>query len=272
MVGHICSSSAIAASKVYEQAKIIMMSATATNPKLTDESGGNVFRVSGRDDDQGPMGAHYLKAQWGDNKIAILHDGQAFGQGLAEQTKASLNQMGVQEALFEAFTPEKDDYSDLVAAIKAAEIDVAYIGGFPNEVGLIARQVRDQGYELQIVGGDGLQTSRFADIAGAAAEGVLFTSPRDPRGEPGAADVIGGLRAQGLDNPLIPTLYNYAAIQTWAQAVAAAGAFEFEEVSKALHNTAFNTVIGKVAFDDKGDVTESGFEWFVWTKDGPVPK
>jgi branched-chain amino acid transport system substrate-binding protein len=249
-----------------------MISAPATNPKLTDESGGNVFRVCGRDDDQGPMGAYYLDEHWGEDKIAILHDGEAFGRGLAEQAKAYLNRMGVQKALLEAYTPGEDDYSDLVAAMKAAEIDVAYVGGVQADIGLIARQARDRGQELQIVGGDSLQAPEFADTAGVAAEGVLFTAARDPSGEPEAAEVMSALRGQGLDDPIIAALYNYAAIQTWAQAVEAAGVFDLGEVSKVLHDQTFETVIGKVEFDDKGDVTEAGFEWFVWTKGGPVSK
>ena len=71
--------------------------------------------------------------------------------------------MGVQEALFEAYTPGEDDYSDLVAAMKAAEIDIAYVGGVQADIGLIARQARDRGQEvLQIVGGDSLQAPEFA--------------------------------------------------------------------------------------------------------------
>jgi branched-chain amino acid transport system substrate-binding protein len=99
--GHLCSGAGLAAWKVYEQAGVLMITGTAASPKLTDEGGANVFRICGRSDQEGQMAASYLAEQWGEKDIAILHDGSTYGQGVAEFTKAYLNRMGEQEALFE---------------------------------------------------------------------------------------------------------------------------------------------------------------------------
>jgi branched-chain amino acid transport system substrate-binding protein len=273
VAGHICSGAALAASKVYEKAGVLMMTGSATNPKLTDEGGANVFRICGRSDQEAQMAASYLAEQWRDKHIAILHDGQAYGQGAAELTKAYLNRMGEQEALFEQYTPGKDDYTDVVAKLKAADIDVVYIGGYPQEVGQIIRQAKEKGDEPQLVAGNGVGADpAFGEIAGPAADGALSIALRDTRQAPEAAEMMAAFRARGIDEPVIDAVYDYGVFQVWSQAVEKAGSLDLAKVTEALHSQQFDTVIGRVAFDTKGDVTESGFEWFVWTKGRPVAK
>jgi branched-chain amino acid transport system substrate-binding protein len=90
----------------------------------------------------------------------------------------------------------------------------------------------------------------------------------DVRGRPEAAEVVAKFHAQGYE-PLETTLYAYAAVQVWAQAVAAASSLDLQAVIAALHSRQFDTVLGKIGFDEKGDVT--GFEpwgWYVWQADG----
>ena len=111
VAGHWCSGSSIPASKVYEEAGILMITPASTNPKLTDEGGRNVFRLSGRDDEQGVVASEYRAEHGGDKKIAILHDGTAYGQGLADATRKQLNKRGVKEAMYESYRPGEVDYS-----------------------------------------------------------------------------------------------------------------------------------------------------------------
>ena len=85
--GPLCSGAAIPASKVFAETGVLMISPTATSPKLTEQGFRNVFRVVGRDDVQGKIAGDLLASRWGDKKIAILHDGQAYGKGLAEGTR-----------------------------------------------------------------------------------------------------------------------------------------------------------------------------------------
>jgi ABC-type branched-subunit amino acid transport system substrate-binding protein len=151
VAGHVCSHSSIPASKVYEQAGVLMISPASTNPRLTDEGGDNVFRVCGRDDQQGMVSGDYLADEWGGKKIAILHDSSTYGKGLADETRKQLNKRGVKAAMYEAYAPGERDYSELVSRLHAANIDVVYIGGYSSEAGLIVRQARDRGYGAQVV-------------------------------------------------------------------------------------------------------------------------
>jgi len=124
--GHNCSGSSIPASAVYEKAGILMISPASTNPKLTDEGGDNVFRVCGRDDQQGIVAGDYLADAWGDKKIAILHDGSTYGKGLADETRKQLNKRGVRETMYEAYVPSEVDYSPLVSKMQEAGIRCAF--------------------------------------------------------------------------------------------------------------------------------------------------
>jgi ABC-type branched-subunit amino acid transport system substrate-binding protein len=105
--GATCSGAAIPASEVYRRAGILMIEAGATNPRLTEDSDGHVFRIVGRDDRQGTIAADYLASRWRDKKIAIVHDIRPSGRGLAKEVKKRLNQRGISEALFAAYQPKR---------------------------------------------------------------------------------------------------------------------------------------------------------------------
>jgi branched-chain amino acid transport system substrate-binding protein len=271
VAGHGCSDAAIPAAPVYAQAGILMISPLATNPTLTERGLTNVFRMVGRDDVQGVMAGDYLADYWSDKRIAILHDGTAYVKGLADETKKHLNARGVAEKLYEQVEHGALDYGDLLERMKDARIDVVYFPGRDPEVGLFIRQARNRGMKFRLVTGDNNSTESFRMIAGDAAEGTLLTSYADSRGRPEAAKLVADLRAHHFP-PDLPPLYIYATIQVWAQAVEKAGTFEMAAVSRMLRDQDFDTVLGRIGFDDKGDVTGyEPFVWYVWKGDTYVP-
>jgi len=266
VAGHFCSGSSIPASKVYTEEGILQISPASTNPKLTEEGGPNVFRTCGRDDQQGTVAGNYLADHFKGKKIAIIQDKTAYGKGLADETKKQLNKRGIQEAMYEAYTAGEKDYSALVSKMKNAGIDVVYVGGYHTEAGLIVRQAREQGYGVQLVSGDALVTDEYWKITGKAGQGTLMTFSPDPRKNPAAAGVVKKFRAQKYE-PEGYTLYTYGAIQAWAQAATKAKSTNWKKVADALRAGQFNTVLGKIGFDKKGDVTAPGYVFYVW-KDG----
>lgn len=270
VVGHYCSGASIPASKVYEGAAVLQISPGSTNPLLTEQGRDNVFRVIGRDDKQGIVAGNYLADEWGEKKIAILHDGTTYGKGLADETRKQLNKRGVTEAVYDAYTPAKNDYSAEIAALQAAGIAVLYVGGYHAEVALIVRAARDRAYALQVISGDALATEEFALIAGLGAEGTLFTFSADPRRNPDAAPVVQRFRAENFE-PAGYTLLSYAAVQLWAQAVEKAASLELPAVIATLRGQEFDTVLGPVDFDDKGDLTNQSWVWYVWRGGEYVP-
>jgi branched-chain amino acid transport system substrate-binding protein len=268
VAGHWCSHSAIPASKIYEQSEILMIAPGAISSKLTDEGGPNVFRVCGRDDRQGAKVADYLADHWNGKKIAILDDGTTFGAGLADGARRRLHERGVRLALDEVYTPGEAEYSALASKMEAAGVEVFFVGGYHRETGLIFRQTRDRGYGLQLIANSAMATADFPMIAGPGLEGTVMMAAADARENPQAAEIVARFRAQGYDPPGF-TLYAYAAVQVWAQAVEAAGSLDLDPVALAMHSRQFETVLGRIGFDEKGDVT--GFDpwqWFVWQADG----
>jgi branched-chain amino acid transport system substrate-binding protein len=267
VVGHYCSHASIPASAVYEEAGVLMISPASSNPLLTELGRSSVFRVQTRDDAVGVVAGNYLADHWAGKKIAILHDNTIFGKGVAELSKAQLNRRGLSEAVYQAYFPGKADYSAEVAELQAADIAVAFIGGYHTEIGLMARQARDRGYRVQLIAGLTLATEEFGLIAGPAAEGTLFIDNPDPRRNPEAKAVIERFRASGFE-PEGQTLSAYGAVQAWAQAVQAAGSFDIKAVSAAMHGHEFETVLGRIGFDQKGDVTLQSPVVYVWHVNG----
>ncbi len=264
VVGHVCSSASLAASKIYEEAGIIMISPASTNPKVTDDGGPNVFRVIGRDDQQGAIAGDYLADKYAKSKIAILHDGQTYGLGLAEFTKRQLNERGVTEDIFDSYAPEQTDYKSLVDKLVDAKIEVLYVGGYQGDIGIIILQAKKKIPNLKLISGDSLVSGDFTIIAGEAGVGTYFTFGPDIRLKPEAATVTAAFRDEEDYEPAGFTLYSYGAVQAWAQAVQQAGSLQPDAVIDALKAGSFDTALGKIGFDEKGDVTGlSAFVWYV---------
>ncbi len=267
VAGHFCSGSSIPASSVYADEGILQISPASTNPALTENAVKkgwiNVFRVCGRDDAQGIVAGRFLASKFKGKKIAILHDKTAYGKGLADETLKNLRAAGGKEAMYEAYTANEKDYSALVSKMKAAGIDAFYVGGYHTEAALMIRQANEMGYKPQLVSGDALVTDEYWKIAGPAGEGTLMTFQPDPRKKAEAKAVVDAFRKANYE-PEGYTLYTYAAIQVWAQAAKKAGSLDMAKVSKAIRGSSFSTVIGTLNMDNRGDVKDPEYVWYVW--------
>ena len=141
---------------------------------------------------------------------------------------------------------------------------MVYVGGYHTEAGLILRQMRDQGMDAVLMGGDALVTQEYWSITGPAGEGTLMTFSPDPRKNPAAAEVVARFEEKGVE-PEGYVLYTYAAIQAWAEAAKKAGTTDAAAVVKALNGNAFDTVIGELRFDAKGDPNLPPYAVYRWS-------
>jgi branched-chain amino acid transport system substrate-binding protein len=265
VAGHFCSVASIPASKIYDEEGIIQISPAPGDPRLTDEGGDHIFRLAGREDRQAELAAQVLAHYFANRPIAILSNGGAYGNGLALHLKQILNERGIQEAVFEVYDPAETDHSALITELQAAGIAAIYIGGNYAEAGLIISQAHRQEFRPQLIGSDSLAAEEFWPLAGTAAQGTLVTYPLDPRTLADAAPIIARFRAQRFE-PEGVTLYTYAAIQVYAQAVVSAGTLEPEAVSRAMHRDSFSTVLGDIIFDQNGDMNLPGYVWHRWSE------
>lgn len=270
VVGHMCSHASLLAAGLYETADILMISPDSTHPRLTEEGRANVFRLIGRDDQQGRLAADLLTSRWAGKNIALLHDGSTYGEGLAAEIRKHLGQRGVTEALYDFYVPGKRDYSTLIERLEKARIDVLYIGGYGRDAGLILRTARERGLSLPLVGGDGLGMDGFWAAAGAAGEGTIFSARPNVGRTPEATEVLTRFQERGLGTRT-GGIGAYATVQVWAQAVERAGTSELGAVATMLRRGYFESILGPVAFDHKGDLEDAGWQWKVWRNGTHVP-
>lgn len=266
VVGHFNSGVSIPASEVYAENGILQITPASTNPNFTERGLWNTFRTCGRDDQQGAVAGKYIADNFKDGKVAVVHDKTPYGQGLADETKKAMNELGVTEVIYEGITAGEKDYSALIAKMKEAGVTVVYFGGLHTEAGLIMRQMDSQGLNATLMSGDGITSNELASIAGDAVDGTLMTFPPDPRMNPNAADAVKKFRDAGFE-PEAYTLYSYAALQVIAEAAKAAASNDPETVATALKEKGpYTTVIGELGFDAKGDITRPDYVMYTWKK------
>src|ERR1700689_1079508 len=272
VIGHFNSGVTIPASEVYVDNGILMITPSATNPKVTERGLWDVFRTCGRDDQQGKLWADLALGELKDKKIAIIHDKTNYGQGLADAARVAMNAGGKKEVLYEGVNTGEKDYSAIVSKIKASGADYLMWGGLHTEGGLIIRQMRDQGMKTVVISGAGIPDNEFASIGGPGVEGTLMSFGPEPRNNPNAKDVVAEFKAKGYE-PEGYTLYSYAAMQILKQAAEEVGALDPHKIAEVMHSgMTFKTVIGDIAYDKKGDRTTVDYVWYVWKKgdDGKI--
>ncbi len=266
VVGHFYTSATLRADDVYQAAGILVISPSASDPRLTERGLTNVFRLASRSDRQGEIAGHYLAANFADRKLAILHDRSTYGKGLADKVKTAANAQGLNEVLFEGVNAGDKDYAALIGRLKAAGADIVFWGGLYPEAALLLRQLRDQGLATRLMAGDAISAGEFAASAGPAAEGALFTFPVDPQKRPQAAGLVKRLASRNI-RPDPYVFASYAAVEILKQAAETAGSLEPGRIADVIHSgRSFATVLGDVAFEANGDSRRSEFVVYGWKK------
>lgn len=267
-VAHACSGTTVPAVNIYEQEGIVAITPGATSPLVTDTIKPHYFfRTIGRDDQQGPFAADYIADVLKPKTIAVLHDKQTYGSGVATQVKDTLTKEGVNVALFEGINVGDSDYSAIITKLKSAGVDLVYFGGYHPELGLLLRQSREQGLKVQFMGPEGTANQDLVAIAGPAIEGLLVTLPADFTKLPGNESIVKAFKDAKRDPDGAFQMPAYAAVQILADSITAVGE-DPAKVADYMHKTTFNTGIGKVEYDAKGDLKNFEFAVYKWDKNG----
>ena len=175
--GHIFSGATKAAIPIYEKAGLPMMSPSATNPDLTKQ-GSKVFnRLVFTDAFQGKYAAEYLFNKLKVTDLAIIHDGQAYGQGLAQVVNDTYTGLGGKVVAFQAITPGESDYTAVLADIASKKPQAIFYGGYTAEAVVLVNELKQSGLEgVVFFGDDGTFGQDFLDRTGANGEGAFATS------------------------------------------------------------------------------------------------
>ncbi|MBF0178012.1 MAG: branched-chain amino acid ABC transporter substrate-binding protein [Magnetococcales bacterium] len=269
VIGHFCSSSTIPATEIYAEAGILAMTPGSTNPKVTERNLPTVFRTCGRDDQQGGAGAEYVVQKLKAKRIAIIHDKDTYGQGLADAMRARLHALGLKEVLYEGLTRGEKDFNALVTKIKSQTADAVYFGGLHAEAGVLVRQMREQGLQAPLISGDGIVSQEFVASAGGPrfVENVYMTFGRDARKIYTGRKVVESFRKAGYE-PEGYTLYSYATLQSIAAAMTATRSEQGDLLAQWLHSNKVDTIMGSKAWDAKGDLQVTDYVMYRWSSDG----
>ncbi len=271
VLGHICSGATKAALGIYKEAKIVVMSPSATNPSLT-QSGEypNFFRTIASDDAQAKLEVDFALNTLKVKKIAVLHDKGDYGKGLAEYAKKFLEAAGPDKAevvLFEGITPGAVDYSAIVQKIKRKGAEAVIFGGYHPEASKIVTQMRKKKMKTIFISDDGVKDDTFIKVAKKYAEGVYATGPKDVSKNPLAIKareehkkVYGSDPGAFYDNA-------YAAALALLNAIQKAGSTDYDAIVKTLRTNLVDTPLGKIKFDKRGDAIGVGFAMYQ-VKDG----
>jgi len=252
VVGHLNSGTTIPASAIYHQAGIPMITGSATNPKLTEQGFDNVFRVVGRDDQQGPAIANYLAATDKPKVVAVIDDATAYGEGLANEVEKTLKAGGVQVLAREKGTDKTADWKAVLTKIKGERPDAVFYGGMDATGGPLLKQGKELGISAVFAFGDGACTDKMAELAGPAAEGMLCSQAGIP---PQAASktFLDAYKAKFNTDPILYAPFTYDAANLLIEAMRKADSADPAKYLPELHKISYMGATGKIEFDAKGD-------------------
>lgn len=264
VVGHLCSAASIAAAEVYAAEGIIQIAPGAPDPRFTDLRPGNgVFRIFGREDDQGRTVAAFLSEMPDEVSIAILDDLSVYGGRLADSVVEAMTEAGRPPALVESYSGAAPDFAALVDRLVAADIGAVFVGGAASSVADLRLEMDRREFRPILVGGDSLASPDYLNAAGNAADGTLLSAATDPRLNPESQAATDAILANG-GRPGMFGLYAFAAVEVWVAAATQAGTTEFADVVESIAIGLFDTAIGEVSFSPNGDLIMPGWAIYQW--------
>lgn len=267
VVGHLCSSSTQPATDVYEEEGVLAVTCS-TNPSITARGYEMIFRTIGLDSDQGPTAARYVIDHVKPKRVAIIHDKQQYGEGLAMSVRETLAAAGIEAVVTEGVTAGDKDFSSLITKLKRENVDFVYYGGYHPELGLIMRQSHATGFKPMFMGPEAVGNKEVSSIGGEASEGLLVTLPARYDLLPENKAVVELMRSRQQD-PTGPFVWtSVAAVQAMASVMKQVGTDDAAAVAAGLRGKTLDTAMGPLTWDQKGDLVGFEFGIYQWHADG----
>jgi branched-chain amino acid transport system substrate-binding protein len=272
VVGTLNTSVAEKVAPILNSQHVVMISPANTGPALTQGTDPNkkvrpfeyYFRVATTDLVQGPFAANYAYKTAGKRNVVVIHDKKSYGQGLALQFKAQFEKLGGKVPTVETVEPDDKDFSAVLSKIKRFNPDMIYFGGEYPAASLLTSQADQQGLKAPLMGGDGIYSKTFIDVAKEAGEGDLATSVGAPTDKlPTAKAFVDAYKAAGYADPYEAYgAYAYdaanAIINGLAKVLEGQDKITDElrpKLRQAIQDGTFDGVTGRVGFDEFGDTT-----------------
>lgn len=253
VIGHPCAAAAIAGAKIYAAEGIVFIAAAPRHPQLTKpRAGPTIFRLAGRDDQQGPAAGRYLASAYAGRRVAIIHDRTRYARDLADGVRAAFVAAAVAiHGEFGIVAGDKD-FSATIQAVQLQKVDAVFFAGFPTEAEALLNQMARAGFHPEVIAGDAVATT---GMAGQRLRVVLPWTAIDAQG---AGPLLARLSAAGYERSAA-AVTAYAAIQAWNNAALTAGTPAQSAVAQSLHATPADTIVGSVRFDPNGDAVVAAY-------------
>ena len=248
-----------ASQNIYDESGILQIATGSTAVRLSEKGLQYFFRTCPRDDDQGKVIARTITEK-GVKKVAVLHDNSTYSKGLADEAKAILEAQGMEIVFYDALTPGENDYTAILTKLKVAAPELVLATTYYPETGLLLRQKKEMGWNVQLMGGDSNSNPDLIKIAGAdAAAGYLMVCPPVPKDLPSeeAQSFLTAFQKKynGATPGSIWAVLAGDAFLVIAEAVRATESTDPEKLAEYLHTSLkdFPGLTGLLSFNEKGD-------------------
>jgi len=259
ILGEVASSRSIAAAPIAQNAKIPMLTPSSTNPEVT-KKGDYIFRSCFIDPVQGAAIAQFGAKSLNAKRAALMvARNQDYSTGLEKVINETFKKLGGEIVVTQSYQSGDQDFNAQITSIKGANPDVIFVPGYYGDVGLFAKQARDKGITVPLVGGDGWDSPSLYQIGGAALNGCYFSNHYSPDdADPAVQKFVSDYKARyngTVPDALAATAYDAARILF--DAIKRANSLEGAAIRDALAATKeFPGVTGKVTFNENRDAVK----------------
>ncbi|EMH4073508.1 branched-chain amino acid ABC transporter substrate-binding protein [Serratia marcescens] len=260
VVGHWNTGTSIPAARIYHDAGIAQVAPVATGHGYTQQGFDTSFRVMGHDDDGGNYAGQYavktLKAQ----RIAVIDDRTAFGQGLADEFIKSLQAQGVQPVTREYVDDKTVDFSAVLTTVRSKNADLIFFGGVDSQAAPLARKLKQLGMNAQLMGAGGFVSQTFLTLAQREGEGVVALEPGLPLEQmPGGKAFEQAYRDRYHTHIELHAPFAYDATRVLIAAIEQADSANPADYLPKLRAIHYQGVTGDIAFDAQGNLQQPSF-------------
>ncbi len=258
ILGEVASSRSIAAAPIAQNAKIPMLTPSSTNPEVT-KKGDYIFRSCFIDPVQGAAIAQFAARTLNAKRGALMVDRKNdYSTGLEKVINDVFTRLGGQIVVTQSYQAADQDFNAQITSIKGANPDVIFVPGYYGDVGLFAKQARDKGITVPIVGGDGWDSPSLYQIGGTALNGCYFSNHYSPDdADPLVQKFVNDYKSRfgTVPDALAATAYDAARIMF--DAIKRANSLEGPAIRNALAATKdYPGVTGKVTFNENRDAVK----------------
>jgi branched-chain amino acid transport system substrate-binding protein len=256
IVGHLNSGQTLAAMEIYKELPIVIITPTASEVSLTQKGYANFFRINANDTVQARVDAEFLVNTLAARRVAVLHNDDPYGIGLAEAVVQNLRDMGSEVVTEIQVAVEQSDYSAEVSPVAQASPDAVFYAGYEVECPYLRYALTQVGVTVPFLASDGCFLSATIDEASETADGI-YVSAFGPSPWTAAGDEwIKAYQDVEYRNPDTYSLNGYAAMEVLLDGVEKAGDFDSRAIADAIRGLDFESLLGHVSYDASGDLKD----------------